>query len=390
MRVLHTIASLNPATGGPARSVPNLGMALRREGLSVALWTPEAQDPEWLADLTTAGIEIHSGDLLDLPAYDLIHDHGVWLPNNRRVAAHAKAQHIPRIVSPRGMLEPWALNHKKWKKRLAWWLYQRGDLRSATALHATAESEAEQFRKLGFKKPIIVAANGVDGVKAETLKTETLKFKMFATEAPDHVTLEGRDPGASHLSAFQRLSISASTPRTALFLSRIHPKKGLPMLIHAWANVRPVNWRMRVVGPDEGGHRKEIAALIAKAGLGAEWTLESAVDDEAKWRCYRDADLFILPTYSENFGICVAEALASGVPVITTMGTPWAGLHEQDCGWWVPPTTQDLAAALKAATASSPEKLQAMGERGQAWMSRDFTWDAIATKMVTAYQELLG
>jgi len=363
MRVLHTIASLEPDTGGPARSVPNLAMALRREGLSVALWTPNAQEQAWLEPLVEAGIEIHSGDLSELPAFDLIHDHGVWLHNNRRVAAHAKAHGIARIVSPRGMLEPWALNHKKWKKRLAWWLYQRADLRSATALHATAQSEAEQLRKLGFKQRIILAPNGVDEVKAEALKVEC------PTGQPDSLSIQ-------------------DSPRTALFLSRIHPKKGLPLLVNAWSRLRPQGWRMRIVGPDEGGHRREVENLVAQAGLAEEWVFEGALDGEAKWSRYREADLFILPTYSENFGICVAEALASGIPVITTTGTPWDGLTEHRCGWWVSPDAEALAEALNAAMATSPEELRAMGERGKAWMSRDFSWSSIAAQMAAAYQDL--
>jgi glycosyltransferase involved in cell wall biosynthesis len=378
MRVLHTIASLDPRTGGPARSVPNLALALRRAGVSVALWTPGAQNESWLAPLREAGVEIHSGDLADLPDFDLIHDHGVWLSNNRRVAAHAHARGTPRIVSPRGMLEPLAMNHKKWKKRLAWWLYQRKDLRTASALHATAESEAVQFRKLGFQQRIIVAANGVAKLNPEPLQTHPLEKH----------TPGARDPGPAGYPESRRSAISDTPPKTALFLSRIHPKKGLPLLVDAWSRIKPKDWRMRIVGPDEGGHRQEVEALVARAGLTDEWTFESEMDGDAKWNCYQEADLFILPTYSENFGICVAEALASGVPVITTTGTPWGGLREHQCGWWISPDAEALANALEVATATSQEDLRAMGERGKAWMSRDFTWGAIAQQMAAAYQGL--
>lgn len=373
MRVLHTIASIDPSTGGPARSVPNLAMALRRAGVEVALWTPEPQQKSWLVQLKVAGIETYSGDLADLPDFDVIHDHGVWLLNNRRVAAYSKSKRRPRIVSPRGMLEPWAMNHKKWKKKLAWWLYQRRDLQSAAALHATAESEAEQLRNLGFKQRIIVAANGVEVDGTSNIERPTSN-------------VEGQ-VGYDSLGA--RAGFIKHQP-TALFLSRIHPKKGLPVLVDAWSRVRPQGWRMRIVGPDEAGHRKEVEEMVAKAGLTETWIFEGSLDGEAKWDCYRNADLFILPTYSENFGIAVAEALACGVPVITTTGTPWEGLAERHCGWWVEPTASALETALKAAVNMRSEELRAMGGRGAAWMKSDFAWEGIADQMTGGYQSLLA
>ncbi len=354
MRILHTIPSLHPSTGGPARSVPCLANALGKQNLEVHVWSPEipANFPE------TSGFVLHRGSLdaamENMGKPDVIHDHGVWLPINHRIAKVARERGIPRIVSPRGMLEPWALNHKKWKKKLAWWLYQRADLNTAAALHATANSEAKQFERLGLRQPIYVIPNGVDI----------------------------SSPSSSN-------QLSTSSLKTALFLSRIHPKKGLPMLVEAWAQVRPQGWRMRIVGPDEAGHRSEIEDLVAKASLTETWTFEGAFDDEAKWECFRDADLFILPTYSENFGIAVAEALASGVPVITTTGTPWQGLTDTKSGWWVEPTAIALADALQDACTRESSDLREMGSRGREWMLREFTWKSVASRMTRAYNELL-
>ena len=288
---------------------------------------------------------------------DVIHDHGVWLPINHRIAIVAQERRIPRIVSPRGMLEPWSLNHKKWKKKLAWWLYQHADLNTAAALHATAESEARQFECLGLSQPIHVIPNGVD--------------------IPS--------PSSSN----QPSTSSPSSLKTALFLSRIHPKKGLPLLVEAWAKAQPKGWRMRIVGPDEAGHRREIEDMVAKAGLTEVWTFEGALDDKDKWECYRNADLFILPTHSENFGIAVAEALASGVPVITTTGTPWQGLTDTKSGWWIAPTASALADALQDACTLETSDLREMGNCGREWMLRDFTWKSVASRMTCAYNDLL-
>lgn len=281
---------------------------------------------------------------------DLVNDHGIWLPCHREVARICRERGIPRIVSPRGMLEPWALNHKKWKKRLAWWLYQGKDLWDAAALHATADQEAAQLRKLGFKQKILVAANGVMLPNVDKLKSEW---------------------------------------RTALFLSRIHPKKGLPMLIEAWARLQPDGWRMRVVGPDEGGHRKELEARVKDAGLADSWSFEEGLEGADKWRAMADADLFVLPSHSENFGIVVAEALACGTPVIATTGTPWEGLLKHRCGWWVKPAVDELGAALNEALGEADKSLLEMGSRGRRWVARDFAWNGIAHESQCFYQLLL-
>jgi glycosyltransferase involved in cell wall biosynthesis len=316
---------------------------------------------------------------------DLIHDHGLWSLCHRQVTAFCQKEGIPRVVSPRGMAEEWALNHKRWKKSLGWLLYQRRDLRSAVALHATAESEAEQLRQLGFSQRILIEPNGVDVPRCE---------------------VGGQGAGGRR----------AGQPRTALFLSRIHPKKGLPMLLEGWARLAPPGWRVRIVGPDEAGHTEELKQLCGKLKLrqashsvtasetvpDAEGSAQAAAGDEpaivfcgplegeAKWAAFREADLFVLPTYSENFGIAVAEALACGLPVITTTGAPWAGLLEHGCGWWIEPSVDALGAALTEAIGLTDEERAAMGERGAAWVRAEFTWGPIATRMLKGYREILG
>jgi len=354
MRILHTIASLRPEVGGPARSVPGLARALGRKGVDVHLWAPEGTEEIG----NSAGFTVHRGPLEEvlgcLGGVELVHDHGLWLPFNHRVAQACRQHRIPRMVSPRGMLEPWALNHKRWKKKAAWWLYQRKDLRETVALHATADSEAGQFRLLGLKSPIHIIPNGVD------------PDAFASADAP----------------------VPSTGPCTALFLGRIHPKKGLPLLVDAWAKARPSGWRMKVVGPDEGGHRAQVQKLVEKAGLIGEWEFSGPLDGEEKRQALAAASLFILPTYSENFGIAVAEALSSGLPVITTTGTPWQKIREHQCGWWVDPDANSLRTALAEATTMSPEQRKQMGRRGAAWMAAEYGWDGIADRMLAAYESL--
>lgn len=355
MRILHTVASLHSDSGGPARSVPGLAKATAKSGVSVSLWSeqiPEGYQPP-------EGVELHHGSLDDAMkqsgSIDLVHDHGLWLPVNHRIAGLTKNLDIPRMTSPRGMLEPWALNHRKWKKKIAWALYQKRDLQNAAALHATAESEARQFRALGLKQPSYVVANGVD-------------IPAFPDLQP--AIVEGE--------------------KTCLFLSRIHPKKGLPMLVEAWASVRPEGWKMLVVGPDERGHRDEILALTKAAGLEGCWEFSDPLEGDAKWLAIRSASLFVLPTFSENFGIVVAESLAACVPVITTTGAPWHGLLENRCGWWIEPDVEQLSRSLAEATSMDAGELKKMGARGREWVEKDFAWQAIGEQMSQAYDAILG
>jgi glycosyltransferase involved in cell wall biosynthesis len=253
------------------------------------------------------------------------------------------------------MLEPWSLNHKKWKKLLAWYLYQRRDFNSAKAIHATSDEEAQNVRRLGYRGTICVIPNGVAIPTNVQRQTE--------------VDIE-------------------NTERVALYLGRIHPKKGLPMLIEAWSRVRPAHWRIKVVGPDECGHLAELKRLVELKGLTDSWSFYQPVFGEAKWNEYTNADITILPTYSENFGITVAESLAVATPVITTTGTPWKSLQLRGVGWCVEPTVSGLENAIKEVTKVEKHKLREMGALGKRWMADEFSWPAIALQMNHLYQTI--
>jgi glycosyltransferase involved in cell wall biosynthesis len=169
----------------------------------------------------------------------------------------------------------------------------------------------------------------------------------------------------------------------------VHPKKGLPLLVEAWAKVRPAGWRMKVVGPDEGQHAALVKTLVQQAGLAEAWEFTGEINDRDKWAVYQEADLFILPSHSENFGMVVAEALAAGVPVITTHGCPWAGIPQRGCGWWVEPAVEELATALQDACTRAPDEMLLMGQRGRRWMESEFGWNKIAQRMTALYEAIL-
>ena len=226
-------------------------------------------------------------------------------------------------------------------------------MRLAAAFHATAEAESRNIRAQGLKQPIIIAPNAVD-----------LPAKMPTCRIAD------RD-------------------KTAIFLSRLHPGKGLLTLVEAWARVHPHGWRMKIVGPDSYGHKKDVIAHLQEHGIIGEWEFVDALDDIKKWEAYRAADLLVHPSVSENFGITIVEGLAAGLPVIATKGTPWGELEERKCGWWIDIGVEPLANALKEAISLTDAERHEMGLRGRMLVEKKYTWDAVVKAIIKGYKDIL-
>ncbi len=354
MKVFLAGTSLRPAYGGPAYSVSRLAIALSEQGVLVGLWTPDQSvDTTALLEADSAvqrltGTAVQALEIFGRP--DVLHDNGLWRSHNHRLAALARARSIPRLVSTRGMLEPWAINHKRWRKRLAWMTYQRRDLKTAHGLHATADAEAANLARFDLGVPVHVIPNGVD--------------------LPD-LDPKGTQSGAT---------------RTALFLGRLYPVKGLPMLIEAWSSVRPEGWRLRIAGPDEGGHRRELERQVSAERLQDVVSFSGPLAGDAKRLAMLGADLFALPTHSESFGMALGEALAHGVPVLTTTAAPWPMLEEDGFGWRVAPTVDAIAEGLRVATSLDPDVLSRMGMKGRAFVEAGFDWRGVAGRFMTLYE----
>ena len=366
MRLLHVTMGISPEGGGPTRSVKGLCRALDRAGEDVSLLVLHGNHP--FEDRGNVNVIYASGgdavrsrgtrdttvmtQALDVRAYDIVHLHGLWDMGLHKVVRECRKWKVPYVISPRGMLDPWALGVKKWKKLLAMCLYQKNDLKHAAAFHATAEAEASHIRMLGFKQPIIIAPNGVD-------LPEVMPERTVGTH-------------------------------TAIFLSRLHPGKGLLTLAEAWARVKPVGWRMLVVGPDSYGHKKEVEARLEQLGIAEAWEFAEEMDDVAKWKAYRSADLLAHPSVSENFGITIAEGLAAELPVICTKGTPWSDVESRHCGWWIDLGVEPLVDALKEATAMSDEERRQMGANGRRLVAEKYTWGAVVKAMVDGYESVVS
>ena len=284
---------------------------------------------------------------------DLVHVHGIWLAANHAGCVAARRRDIPYIVSAHGMLMPWAFRHQAWKKKLPWLLYQRADLLHAAAVVGTSEAEADAIRAFGFPGATVMVPHGL---------------ALLSWEAPRN----------------------GIQPRKVVFLGRLHPIKGLMNLLDAWALLRPGGWRLILAGPEEDGFQAVLTERIRQHGLADTVTFAGPVDDRQKWLLLRQADLTVLPSFMENFGLVVLESLACGVPVITTRGTPWQVLETERCGWWVDAGAEALARGLRAAMTLTDEERQAMGLRGRALVAKRFAWDRIAGEMADVYRWICG
>lgn len=375
LRVVHTVAGIGSWAGGPPRTVTQLCSSLSKLNIDVHLVSGRrpARDRELVRPCEEVSLHIKDesvmrvvpglGKLIHNLVSDarcegkdvILHDHGLWLPINHVVARYARKHKVIRLLHPRGTLEKWSLAYRSAKKKFAMSLYQGNDLHTVDVFCATAEQEMESIRRLGFKQPVAVLPNGV----------------------------------GFPLAAATNSSLGTLGYRYAVFLSRIHPKKNLISLVKAWAKARPGGWKLKIAGPDEVGYLADVKREIEVQGIGSSVDILGAVEGADKASLLTGASLFILPSHSENFGVVVAEALAYGVPVISTLGTPWLELRSAGCGWWVEPTVNGLANAIVEAVNISAEEWYQRSCRAKL-LAAKFNWASIGEGTNQVYQWLLG
>lgn len=323
---------LEPLPAGPgyefATAFP-YGGGPRRLGISPTL-------RDWVRE------EAHNGGIR------ILHNHSLWMETNVYAATAARGTACRLVVSPHGTFASRALNRSGLVKKALWPLFVSRATRGVAAFHATAWHEYADIRARGFREPVAILPNGVD-----------------VPEALPNVH---------------------GSRRQLLFLGRIHAIKGIDRLLSAWAALqdRHPDWDLVLAGPDEAGHLAKMERLAAELRLQRYAFVGPRYGDD-KLAAYRAADLYVLPTLSENFGMTIAEALAAGTPVVTTKGAPWESLETERAGWWIDHGVEPLIAALDAAMSETPEQLETRGSRGRAWMARDFSWNRIAADMADFY-----
>ncbi len=370
MKISHYISSIDLTSGGPARSVTDLinHLAKNSTEIKIKLETLDFEKPI-IKEFKHKNVKLifhqfsfflFSRSLiksLKKTNYQIFHIHGIWQMPTLLPSMFARNRKIPYVITLRGMLEPWSLSQKSFKKKVAMFLFQRRYIQYAKVIHVTCSAEAKSVRDNGFKNPIAIIPNGIN-----------------LDDYPN------------------KPLIKKGNNKKILFLSRIHEKKGLENLIHAWGllnlNIRK-NWKIDIVGNGESNYIKSLTKLINSKGLTSEIKILKPVFGMNKINLFRSADLFVLPTYSENFGVVIAEALASFTPVITTHGAPWQDLEDYDCGLWIETGVSALSTALKEMILKDDKTIEKMGLNGRKLIEDKFSMREVSRKMFDLYDWIL-
>jgi len=296
---------------------------------------------------------------------DVIHCHGMRMAPEFEAYRAARRCRVPLIASPHGQLDPWVLATHRWRKRVVSLAYQRRALPRADCFHATALQEARHVRAAGLSMPISVTAIGLDssGYRAE------------ADRGPLEATwprLKGR--------------------KILLYMSTVYPKKRLPALAEVWAAMHRQwpQWLLVVGGQELSGDRAVAERIIVDRGAAENTLFVGAVAEAVKKTFLACSEIFVLPTAGENFGITIAEALASELPVITSTTTPWSGLRRAQCGWWIDVDNAVLRNTLEEAMGLDDSARRAMGRRGRQLIEQQYHWPSIARRMADTYAWMAG
>jgi glycosyltransferase involved in cell wall biosynthesis len=288
---------------------------------------------------------------------DVVHHHSIWLRTLHYAHQTAKRAGAALVVSPRGMMDPWAWRHHSRKKAFARAVIHPGAFEAVDGWHATSQAEADSLRSLGFLQPVCVAPNGVSAPSAKDMAA-----------AREH---------------WREIVPSSAKRPVALFYSRFHQKKRLLELVDLWFEYGPREWLLLLVGIPEDYTPRMIEDYALRSG---EVGRVQAYDGAGHPPPYAIASLFLLPSHGENFGLSIAEALASAVPALVTDTTPWSGLNRMGGGWCVP--WKDFGVTLRNATA---EGLEALGRRGsfaRDWVLREYSWEDPARRLSEFYSAL--
>jgi poly(glycerol-phosphate) alpha-glucosyltransferase len=296
----------------------------------------------------------------------LFHVHDMWMYPAAAAGSVGRRRNIPRIVSPHGTLDRWALGNSRWKKRCAAHLFANKNLRTAACIHALCGSEYESARNYGLTNPVAVIPNGI--------------------ELPS-----GDNSGPAPWS-----DVIGGDRDVMLFLGRIHPKKGLPELVRAWAKLKgeqrgaSKKWALVIAGWSQGGHEDELRSLAHAGGIADEIVFLGPVFGERKTAALRHAKAFILPSYSEGLPMSVLEAWAHGLPVVMTAECNLPEGFAAGAACEIRPEAASIAEKCAEFFALSPEAQQQIGLNGRSLVERRFTWTKIAGEMIEVYKWILG
>ncbi|MCF7816550.1 MAG: glycosyltransferase [Kiritimatiellales bacterium] len=354
--LFYAVSSLYKAleTGGARVSV--LGADHRFSEEDRAVWSPVSVTSYKAFGPLQSSVELRR--LLALADGDLVHQHGIWLDDQWAARQWQKKTKRPVVISPHGMLDPWALRNSAWKKNLVGRLFANESLNQATCIHALCQSEVDSIRAYGLKNPVALIPNGVD----------------LPELAEAHPMGQGEK-------------------KKLLFLGRIHPKKGLKELLQAWGMAHGTwrkDWELVIAGWDDGGHESGLKALSAELGVADSVSFVGAQFGNAKETLLRSVDAFILPSFSEGLPMSVLEAWSYRLPVLMTGFCNLPEGFKADAAIHIEPTVESIATGLAELAGLPLERLGSMGVNGRRLVEETFTWTTIARNMARVYEWCLA
>ena len=408
MKIIQVVSSIYNESDGVGVSVRGISGGLATHGAVVLLHCLD-EVPERVRDSRYESINYprkrfpllsigRSSELLKgltkvCQSAEIIHSNGLWMMPNIYPEWAIRGTKCKLVVQPHGTLSKWAMRRSWWKKLPLWWLWQKRVLDKAEMLVATCDKEYNEIRALGYKQPIVVLPIGLEVPTLEEKPQNTQNTQKGpcgqdcqCDRKPQNTQKEDLKLATSHLP----LATENERLKRIVFFGRVHKVKAVDHLVKAWGQLQAnlPEWELVIAGPDCGA-RAALEAIIAEQQI-PRVRFTGEINGQAKYDFLKEADIYVLPSHTENFGVTVAEALACGTPTIASQGTPWEGLETEQCGKWVSIGVEPLAEALRELTSLTDDERAEMGERGRAWIQRDFSWDGIGAKMKAAYAWLLG
>lgn len=363
MKIIHYIPSIDRIAGGTSTYMQVLGKELGKLA-EVHIITHASENPLPIDNCKIhyvsgynplkGSFKIEINKLFDDINPDVVHINCCWMPACALVQRMAQKRNIKVVLTPHGMLEPWIIKRHYWTRKVpALLLFQKSAVKKADCLQATAESEKQNLLKLGYNSNIKIVKLGIDA-ESIAMKTSWKKTKQL------------------------------------LFLSRVHVKKGINYLIEAADILREEleGYKILVAGEGDAEYVASLKQQIMDKGLQNIIQLIGGVYGDKKWELFQTSDFFVLPTHSENFGLAIAESLASGTPVITTVGTPWNDLNSSNAGAWIEIGTQPLVETLRRFLSLSDGELETMGKNGRKLIETKYSAKVMAEEMMKVYDSL--
>ncbi|MEC3877609.1 glycosyltransferase [Chryseobacterium salviniae] len=377
MKITHTVGSFGKASYGLGSISIGLAKAQLELGEDISVWSSDTEEtilwssenygfprerlfgfPQTFPFIKASCKEIRKAS--NDKSIDIVHQHSLWTSQSI-ITSILRDNGAKTIIAAHGTLAEHTLENSKLKKKIALSLFERRNLEKASVLHATSEYEIEDFRRLGLKNPIAYIENGV-GSKALLEKGNGDQFKSKYHLPKDKKVL--------------------------LYLSRITPKKGLDMLLPAVSELQEKfnEWILVIVGNNEFNYQPEVEAMINALQLNDKVFIIEPQFGAAKYNVFEASDFFILPSYSEGSPMVIVEALAYGLPVITTKSSSWRDLNDFHTGFWVDINKDHIKQALKSMTDLSDEELNQYSNNAKKLIKKKYLWDEISKKTIELYE----